>query len=272
MLTNEELCLLAQSGNADARLQLLQDNMKFYTHIANSVWEKNRNRYQSVGIGAEDLLQEGLMKLDGGIDTYRSDRGADFLTYIRHVLHNAMVDYARRECLSNSLQSDLSLNDEKNKYLQILEDPRFEAPLEAVIREENRQALAGAWKELPERQKVYMRYRFGLLNGEEQTAKNTAKHFHISVSRGKREEREAIRFLRREYAGRPLPGEPDQELQLEPDPVPYEEEPCDTFYESENDYEAFGPLEIWPDEAETRYGKLWQELDDSDVLISEGAV
>ena len=69
MSTNEELCLMAQKGSTAARRQLLDSSMNFYTHIANAVWETNRDWCQSMCIAPDDLLQEGLIKLSDGIDT-----------------------------------------------------------------------------------------------------------------------------------------------------------------------------------------------------------
>lgn len=264
MYTNEELCQLAQNGNAEARQALLDDNMGFYIHVANSLWEQNPIGYNALGIEAEDLLQEGLLKLDSGINTFKPNRGADFLTYIRSVLHNAMVDYVRLELRSNSLHSDLRLEDDKNEYLQKQEASASVTPEAALILEEKRQALAGAWQALPQRHKAYMRYRFGLLEGDKvQTTNHTAKHFFLTPRLARQIEREALSFLRREYAARPFPGDARDTLHLEPEQNMDEEGMIDTFLESANDYDDPSPENLPLEAALDPYEKL--ELEETDI-------
>ena len=71
--TNEQLCVLAQRGDAQAQEQLVKNNLGYIQKVANEL-------YQSVGLGNselcidhDDLIQEGSIGLLRAITLYDPD-------------------------------------------------------------------------------------------------------------------------------------------------------------------------------------------------------
>ncbi len=54
------------------------------------------------------------------------------------------------------------------------------------------------WGTLPDRENVYVQYRFGFTDGETHSLSESAQHFRLTVSRAKSLERSALKQLRHE--------------------------------------------------------------------------
>ena len=60
-LTNEQLCVLAQAGDEQAKSRLIENNIPFIQRIASQIAESplKKEQLSSCGIGADDLVQAG---------------------------------------------------------------------------------------------------------------------------------------------------------------------------------------------------------------------
>lgn len=70
--TNEEFCALAKQGDADAQNLLIENNLRFIKKTAYEVWNAQAELNRSLGIGLDDLIQEGMLGLCGCIEHYSS--------------------------------------------------------------------------------------------------------------------------------------------------------------------------------------------------------
>jgi len=93
-LTNEQLCSFAQTGNAQAREQLIENNLPFVRQNANKLAADpyRRERLASCGIDVDDLVQTGAIGLWQAIDSYDPTSGNKFLSYAAPAIKRAMLD------------------------------------------------------------------------------------------------------------------------------------------------------------------------------------
>ena len=91
-MTNEELCILAQSGNADAENELIDHLLPSLKALA----AKFEAQYSGLQVEADDLLQEGAIGLLRAVHSFLPDKGNLFQTYASRVSENAMMDYVRK--------------------------------------------------------------------------------------------------------------------------------------------------------------------------------
>ena len=85
LLTAAEEVTLArevQSGNTEARQQMVESNLRLVISIA--------KRYRSRGLSFEDLVQEGILGLMAAIARYDPEKGYRFSTYATHWIRQAI--------------------------------------------------------------------------------------------------------------------------------------------------------------------------------------
>lgn len=201
-LINEELCLSAQNGDADAINALLNRNTSYITMVASRLYYANRAEYAQIGIEADDLIQEGLFAMYRCIDKFEPDKGFKFLTFASHAVENAMLDLIRKQKTENDwlykcgvvwadampwkLQLEL---DAVAQYYQL-------TPEQILIRTETLSAVRVAYEQTKPREKKYLEYRFGFDEAEEHTSKETAEHFRLTKRRAERLELSALQQVR----------------------------------------------------------------------------
>ena len=177
-MTNEELCILAQSGNADAENELIDHLLPSLKALA----AKFEAQYSGLQVEADDLLQEGAIGLLRAVHSFLPDKGNLFQTYASRVSENAMMDYVRK-CASAvpSTGQMLSLdiepyNDQKETYEEVHHALDMISP----------------------RERTYLRYRYGFDDDLLHDRIETAVHFHLSDSRAKSIEQTALHCFREE--------------------------------------------------------------------------
>lgn len=191
-MTNEQLCVLANQGNADAQNLLIENNLRFIKKTAYEVWSAQDGLNRSLQISLDDLVQEGSLGLFGCIENYNPDSGNLFLTYAAPAIRNAMLDYIRSQNMSfeakhlNDMISldDLANDEERNKH-NFTADPTRQTPEQIYLAQERIDDIHHALYMIKDREEQYLRYRFGFDNDVEHTLTETAKHFHLSESRAK---------------------------------------------------------------------------------------
>lgn len=191
-MTNEQLCVLANQGNADAQNLLIENNLRFIKKTAYEVWSAQDGLNRSLQISLDDLVQEGSLGLFGCIENYNPDSGNLFLTYAAPAIRNAMLDYIRSQNVSfeakhlNDMISldDLANDEERNKH-NFTADPTQQTPEQIYLAQERIDDIHHALYMIEDREEQYLRYRFGFDDDVEHTLTETAKHFHLSESRAK---------------------------------------------------------------------------------------
>ena len=195
-ITNEQLCALAKQGDAEAENLLIENNLRFIKKTAYEVWSAQAELNRSLQISLDDLVQEGSLGLFGCVDSYNPNSGK---TYAASAIRNAMIDYIRSQNVSfeaKNLNSIVSLDelakDEVRSKQSFIADPTLQTPEQIYLAEERYDDLHHALDMIENREKQYLRYRFGFDDETEHPLAETAKHFNLSVSRAKKTEAQAL--------------------------------------------------------------------------------
>lgn len=113
--TNEELFALYKKEPCP---QLRQELTMRYLYIATSVARQTYDLYSSV-MQMEDAVQEGVLAIMRGIDSYEPDLNIKFSTYITPRVRGVMLDFVRRhEWMPRGYRKQLSIIDEARRELE----------------------------------------------------------------------------------------------------------------------------------------------------------
>ena len=213
-LTNEQLCGLAQAGDGQAISRLIEANLPFVRKVANQIVENpvQQEHLSACGVGFDDLVQAGSIGLWRAIDRYRQFEEAQFLTYAASAVRRAMSDLIRqysrdtvwqlRHDKANAwkiIYLDEDLDDTEDDTVEtLISFPCAKLPEQLYIEQETTAELYEAMDALPDRENVYVQYRFGFVDGKDHPLTETAQYFHLSESRAKSVERSAMKLLRHE--------------------------------------------------------------------------
>ena len=204
---NEQLCALAQKGDARAADLLLEHNSGFIRKTASEIFLKSNLAESDLSIESSDLEQEGCIGLLKAISTYDQSIGVKFLTYAAPFIRNAMTDlvrdaFSRYEQRMVGSENGLGLQkvrldevlpgDERLLRIEAIADPYALSPEEAFIKAETLWELYAALDKLEPREQTYVLYRFGFTDDIGHTLIGTAIHFHLSENRAKKLEGEAM--------------------------------------------------------------------------------
>ena len=197
-MTNEELCALAKNGDATAQDNLINNNIGFITEIANDIFSEYGLNTGSFGISLDDLIQEGRIGLWKCISKFDDTSEANFLTYAKPAIKNAILDFIRKCPTTEVCLDDFIENEERLLLSELISDPYSKSPEQIVINTETIKEMYDALNKLESRERAYILYRFGFEDGTEHSRSETAFHFLLSESRAKSEEETALRKMRKE--------------------------------------------------------------------------
>ena len=204
--SNEELCVLAQQGNAEAADQLVRQCLPFIRQQANRVWLRLGLQERTVVIDQDDLVQEGCVGLLNAIPVFDSSLDLKFLSFAGKIIYRAILfaGIAVSSTFEGAAQRKGSLpnlnapirEEERMKLEETVADKGVLSPEQRAIKTEVLRELYSAMDQLSERERCYVLYRFGFLDSEDHTLTETAGHFHLSESRAKGIEETALAHLR----------------------------------------------------------------------------
>ena len=209
--SNEQLCRLAQKGDTAARDILLEKNLGFIRKIALEQYRNMGLDENDIGIDLDDLMQEGSIGLLNAIPLFDAGRGMKFLTYAAPALRNAMTDCIRAALglfeqrmvdkkdgpgFQRVYLDDVLSEDERMLRIEAIADPYAMQPQSIIEEQESRRELYDGLKRLTQREQTYLLYRYGFTDGIEHPLIGAALHFHLSESRTKKVEGEAMDSLR----------------------------------------------------------------------------
>ena len=213
-LTNEQLCKLAQAGDEQAVSLLIEANLPFVRKVANQIVENPvwQEHLSSCGVGFDDLVQVGSIGLWRAIDSYELSSGVKFLTYAAPAIRRSMSDLIRqysrdtvwqlRHDKANAwkiIYLDEDLDDTEDDTVEtLISSPCAKLPEQIYIEQETAAELHEAMDALPDRENVYVQYRFGFADGKDHPLTETARYFHLTESRTKSVEHSALKLLRHE--------------------------------------------------------------------------
>ena len=211
-MTNEQLCALAQKGDAHAADLLLEHNSGFIRKTASEIFLRSNLAESDLSIEPGDLEQEGCIGLLKAISSYDKSIGVKFLTYAAPAIKNAMLDLVHTEQMSFEHRmatakvkdgvegfglervylDEILPGDERLLRIEAIANPYALPPEEAFIKAETLCELYAALDKLKPREQTYLLYRFGFTDDIGHTLIGTAIHFHLSENRAKKLEGEAM--------------------------------------------------------------------------------
>lgn len=193
-MTNEQLCTLAQAGDMMARDMLLINSQDFIRKIAKGI----SSQYQDDRVSEDDLVQEGCFGLLEAIPRYKPDKGTIFHTYAGYWVRKFMWEAVNIFAAPVEIGSlnDIVGDEERTELIQFIADPYSETPEQIVIRIETIEDVRMGLRQITARERTYLLYRYGFVDGDEHPVLETAAHFHLTEKRAKKTERAALDNLR----------------------------------------------------------------------------
>lgn len=205
-MTNEELCLRYQSGDAGAAEELISTNMGLIRSIA----LRYAHDYQNARMDADDYTQEGAAALLRAASQYDLSREVQFLTYASQAVRNAIVDAIRADDPNIVLTpldeahtgSADDSDDDADLFIGRMKSQlpsSYEANPETIyIRKEQLEELYAAIHTLSPRHHTWVKCRYGFDDDVYKSLAEMGRIYHLSESRAKKTEDEAVGNLRRE--------------------------------------------------------------------------
>lgn len=172
---------------------LIEHNLRLVVYIA--------KKFESTGVGIEDLISIGTIGLIKAVNTYRYDKNIKLATYASRCIENEILMYIRK---SSNQRTELSIDEPLNVDWdgnELLLSDVLGSDEDSVYRnleqDEDRKMLREAVESLPPREKQIIRMRYGLGGYPEKTQKDVADLLGISQSYISRLEKRIIKELRK---------------------------------------------------------------------------
>ena len=181
-------------GDDTVREKLIVHNLRLVVYIA--------KKFESSGVGIEDLTSIGTIGLIKAVNTFRPDKNIKLATYASRCIENEILMYLRKSSqLRNEVSIDEPLNVDWDGNELLLSDILGSEP-DTVNRdiefEDEKNLLIRTINSMDERERTIMSMRFGLDGGKEHTQKEVADILGISQSYISRLEKRIIERLRKE--------------------------------------------------------------------------
>ncbi|MBQ3856254.1 MAG: RNA polymerase sporulation sigma factor SigE [Ruminococcus sp.] len=176
----------------EARKLLIVHNLRLVVYIA--------KKFESTGIGIEDLVSIGTIGLIKAVNTFCPTKNIKLATYASRCIENEILMFLRKSSqYRNDLSIDEPLNIDYDGNELLLSDvlgTDEDVVNKGIETEAEREMIRGAVSELCDREREIMEMRFGLIDGKEKTQKQVAELIGISQSYISRLEKKIIRKLR----------------------------------------------------------------------------
>ena len=186
--------LRLEEGDPKAKETLITHNLRLVVYIA--------RKFESTGIGIEDLISIGTIGLIKAVGTYRTDKNIKLATYASRCIENEILMYLRKNAgRKGEVSFDEPLNTDWDGNELLLSDvlgTEADVVMRPIEEDVERDLLAAAINVLSPREKQIITLRFGLGGGKEQTQKEVADQLGISQSYISRLEKRIISRLKKE--------------------------------------------------------------------------
>jgi RNA polymerase sporulation-specific sigma factor len=194
-LTKEEEAAafeLLESDPKKAGELLIVHNLRLVVYIA--------KKFESTGIGMEDLISIGSIGLIKAVKTFRPQKNIKLATYASRCIENEILMFFRKSSQHrNDISFDEPLNTDWDGNELLLSDilgTEDDTVNRGIESEVEKQLLMGEIEKLDFREKQIMEMRFGLVTGKEMTQKQVADAIGISQSYISRLEKRILKSIR----------------------------------------------------------------------------
>lgn len=195
-LAKEEETRFIESAHYDsgARDALIEHNLRLVVYIA--------KKFESTGIGIEDLVSIGTLGLIKAINTFRAEKNIKLATYASRCIENEILMYIRKNSVTRgeiSIDEPLNVDWDGNELLlsDVLGSEEDSVSYELEQAEERR-VIRDAVAKLDDRERLIIEMRYGLGGRREMTQKEVADSLGISQSYISRLEKKIISRLKDE--------------------------------------------------------------------------
>ena len=190
----EEAIIAAAQTDESKRAILIEHNLRLVVYIA--------KKFESTGIGIEDLISIGTMGLMKAISTFRTDKNIKLATSASRCIENEILMYIRKTgAQRREISFDEPLNVDWDGNELLLSDI-LGSDADAVCRDieelEERRMVRSMVARLGEREREIIEMRYGLRGTREMTQKEVADALGISQSYISRLEKKIIADLKQE--------------------------------------------------------------------------
>ena len=194
----ESEALRTAPHSSRSRSLLIEHNLRLVVYIA--------KKFESTGIGIEDLVSIGTIGLIKAINTFKAEKNNKLATYASRCIENEILMYIRKNSARRceiSIEEPLSVDWDGNELL--LSDV-VGSDEDMVYRNlessEEKRVLRTAVEGLCPRERLIVELRYGLGGGGEKTQKEVADMLGISQSYISRLEKKIISRLKGEVVGK----------------------------------------------------------------------
>ncbi len=183
-----------KNGIENAREPLITHNLRLVVYIA--------KKFDSTGVGVEDLVSIGTIGLIKAVRTFCPDRNIKLATYASRCIENEILMYLRKTLqIKNEISLDEPLNVDWDGNELLLSDTMGsdqDIVNRGVEMEAECNVLYNVVEKLSEREKSIVELRFGLHGNKEHTQKEVADSLGISQSYISRLEKRIIERLKKD--------------------------------------------------------------------------
>lgn len=191
--SEEEAELLGRlEQEPELRKTLIEHNLRLVVYIS--------KKFESTGVGLEDLISIGTIGLIKAINTFCPDKNIKLATYASRCIENEILMYIRKNSGKRSeisIDEPLNIDWDGNELLlsDILSSDE-DIVYRSIEADEERALVLNAIGRLDERERQIISLRFGLGGGRERTQKEVADMLGISQSYISRLEKKIISRLK----------------------------------------------------------------------------
>ena len=201
--TDEEKCCLialvdknVAMSKEQAKKQLIEHNLRLVVYLA--------KKFENTGVCVEDLISIGTIGLIKAINSYDRDKNIKLATYASRCIENEILMYLRskkKAAKEISLYEPIGTDREGNEVnlYDIIESTETDIPERIHLKDNIQKLYEKLENELSPREKLVLKMRYGLYQGEEYTQREIAAQLGISRSYVSRIEKSAIGKLRQYF-------------------------------------------------------------------------
>ncbi len=183
-----------ETDEENARQTLIVHNLRLVVYIS--------RKFESTGVGVEDLISIGTIGLIKAVNTFCPDKGIKLATYASRCIENEILMFLRKSSqYKNDLSIDEPLNIDWDGNELLLSDvlgTDSDYISRHIEQDVEKTLLHEAIDRLSDRERIIMQMRFGLSDGIERTQKEVADMIGISQSYISRLEKRIIKRLRKD--------------------------------------------------------------------------
>ena len=204
-LTNEELCALAAAGDEKSFEILLKRNESFVREYAWKAWRKIADSEVDRSLTYDDIYQTAVIAFWEAVKRFDPEKDTQFISFAGTVIGSRLTDelkkaYADYSAAGAFFRFDKELDDENGPAFKETHLHHYQQMPDVIyFKKEQRRVMRDAINTLTPRQRLFILYRFGFLDGGPMTTAETCRVFSLSETRAKELEAKAFDVIREEY-------------------------------------------------------------------------